>query len=72
MMNLTNRKENIMDEDKELGDKVMGMWHDRAQAGKDHYFATDPETAALRYRYDPRSMQILGTDKWQELFGSDD
>lgn len=72
MMNLINRKDKDMDEDKELGDKVRGMWHDRAQATKDLYFESDPDTAALRYPYDSRSMQILGTEKWQELFGSDD
>jgi hypothetical protein len=58
--------------DKELGDTLKRMRGDRMDATKDLYFETDPQTAALRYRYDPRSMQILGPEKWKELFGSDD
>lgn len=58
--------------DKELGDMLKRSRGDRYDATKDLYFQTDPQTAALRYRYDPRSMEILGPDKWQELFGSTD
>lgn len=58
--------------DKELGKKIMGAWHDRAQASKDHLFETDPEKAVNMYRFDPRSMEILGLDEWLRRFGSDD
>ena len=58
--------------DKELGHTLKRMRGDRMDATKDLYFETDPQTAALRYRYDPRSMEILGAAKWQELFGSED
>lgn len=58
--------------DRELGDTMKRIRGDRMDATKDLYFETDPQTAALRYRYDPRSIQILGPDKWKELFGSDD
>lgn len=58
--------------DKELKKKIMGAWHDRAQASKDHLFETDPERAVNMYRFDPRSMEILGLDEWLRRFGSDD
>jgi len=75
-MHPNHKERNNMDEDqkadKELGQTLSRSRGDRYDATKDLYFQTDPETAALRYRFDPRSMEILGPEKWQELFGSDD
>jgi hypothetical protein len=59
-------------EDRELGKTLARMRGDRADATKDLYFETDPETAALRYPFDKRSMEILGADKWRQLFSSDE
>jgi hypothetical protein len=76
MMKSENQEGSNMNDDqqadKELGYTLKRMRGDRMDATKDLYFETDPQTAALRYRYDPRSMEILGAAKWQELFGSED
>ena len=58
--------------DKELGQILSRSRGDRYDATKDLYFEMDPEMAAIRYPFDPRSIQILGTDKWEARFGSDD
>jgi hypothetical protein len=58
--------------DRELGNTLSRMRGTRHDATKDLYFETDPETAAIRYPFDPRSMEILGADNWKARFGSED
>lgn len=64
--------ENEKQLDTELGQALGRMRGTRFDATKDLYFETDPQTAAIRYPYDPRSMQILGWDRWHARFGETD
>jgi hypothetical protein len=54
-------------EDAELGKTMGRIFGDRALATKDLYFETDPQTAALRYPFDKRSIEILGLEKWRQV-----
>jgi hypothetical protein len=69
------RNENEEPQDKEdarIGRLLSEARSDRYLATKDLFFETEPEEAALRYPFDKRSIEILGLEKWQELFGSED
>jgi hypothetical protein len=59
-------------EDRELGKILSRSRGNRYDATKDLYFEKDPETAALHYPFDKRSIEILGADKWRQLFSSDE
>jgi hypothetical protein len=59
-------------EDRELGKILSRSRGDRYDATKDLYFEKNPETAALRYPFDKRSIEILGVEKWRQLVGSDE
>lgn len=75
MMSLNKKGKDMENEkelDRELGKKLRRSRLDRHIARKDHLFETDPETAVMRYRYDKRTMDILGPDEWKRRFGSDD
>jgi hypothetical protein len=58
-------------EDKELGQKLKGLRHDRYENTKNLIFDTDPEKAARMYPFDKRSIEILGIDKWREINNPD-
>lgn len=58
--------------DRELGRTLSRMAGNRYDAAKDLYFETDPHTAAIRYPFDPRSIQVLGATEWEARFGGDD
>lgn len=58
--------------DRELGRALSEMAGNRYDATKDLYFETDPQTAAIRYPFDPRSIQVLGATAWEARFSSDD
>jgi hypothetical protein len=62
----------VSKEERELGKKLSRSRRNRYNATKDLYFETEPETAALRYPFDKRSIEILGLQKWRELFASDE
>ena len=69
---LENEETPVSKEERELGTTMARHFGDRVLATKDLYFETEPETAALRYPFDKRSIEILGVEKWQELFSSKD
>ena len=58
--------------DRELGRMLSRSRGDRYDATKDLYFERDPETAAIRFPFDPRSIEILGLEEWQRRFSSED
>jgi hypothetical protein len=58
--------------ERELSQTLSRAWGSRIDSSKDQHFAEDPHGAALRYRYDKRSMAVLGVDEWHRLFGSED
>jgi hypothetical protein len=55
--------------DRELGRKLSASRGDRYDATKDLYFELDPQTAARRYLFDKRSVEILGLDEWRKVAG---
>ena len=69
---LENEELPVSKEELELGKTMARHFGNRVLATKDYYFETDPETAALRYPFDNRSIEILGLEKWRELFASEE
>jgi hypothetical protein len=70
---MTDHKENPEEKEEAQLGKTMGrIFGDRSLATKDLYFKNDPQTAALRYPFDERSIEILGVKEWRRINKSDD